>query len=53
MKTLLKVFKSPWWDLFPAACFLVIAGAEGKAYWVGGVALIVWLFSLAIRNFTK
>jgi len=53
MKTLLKVFKSAWWDLAPAAAFIVIAGAEGKAYWLGGVMAIVWLFSMAVRHLVK
>jgi hypothetical protein len=50
MKKLLKIVKSPWFDLLPAAAFIVIAGAEGKAYWLGGVMAIVWLFAMALRH---
>jgi hypothetical protein len=53
MKTLLKVFKSAWWDLVPAVAFFAIAAAEGKAYWLGGVMTIVWLFSMALRHLVK
>jgi hypothetical protein len=52
MKTLLKVFKSPWWDLFPVVPFFAIA-LEGKGFWIGGVSLIVWLFSMALRHLVK
>jgi hypothetical protein len=50
---LIKVLKSKWWDLFPAASFLAIAVLEGKGFWIGGVSLIVWLFTLAVRNWVK
>jgi len=50
---LVKLFKSAWWDLAPVPAFFAIAVAEGKAYWVGGVMLIIWLFSMAVRHFTK
>jgi len=51
MNKLIKVFKSPWWDLAPIPAFVIIAGSEGSAYWLGGVMTIVWLFSMAIRHF--
>lgn len=47
----LKTFKSPWWDLAPCIPFLMIAGLEGKGYWIGGVSLVFWLFSMALRHF--
>lgn len=50
---LIKVFKSKWWDLFPVLSFLLIAILEGKGFWIGGVSLIVWLFSLTIRHLVK
>lgn len=53
MKTLLKIFKSPWWDLVPVPAFIAIAAAEGSAYWIGGVMAVVWLFSMAIRHLTN
>lgn len=53
MLKLVKVFKSKWWDLFPVVPFFIIAAAEGNTYWVAGVSLILWLFSLTIRHFVK
>lgn len=53
MKKLIKVFKSGWWDLFPAVPFILIAALEGKGFWIGGVSLIIWLFSMAVRHMTK
>ena len=50
---LVKLLKSKWWDLMPAASFLIIAAAEGKAFWIGGISLIVWLFTVAVRMWTK
>lgn len=50
---LLKVLKSKWWDLFPIVPFFLIAVLEGKGYWIAGISLIVWLFSLAIRHLVK
>jgi hypothetical protein len=50
---LVKIFKSAWWDLAPVPAFFVIAASEGSAYWVGGVMVIVWLFSMALRHLIK
>ena len=47
---MIKVLKSKWWDLFPAGVFLIVAVAEGAAFWLAGVGLIIWLFTLAIRH---
>ena len=33
--------------------FLIIALAEGRAYWIGGVASILYLFLLAYASFGK
>jgi hypothetical protein len=49
----LKVLQIKWWDAFPAVAFFAVAAAEGKAYWVGGVALIWWGFVMAIRYLVK
>jgi hypothetical protein len=53
MNTLIKIFKSPWWDLAPVPAFILIAVLEGTGYWIGGVMTIVWLFSIALRHFVK
>jgi len=50
---IVKFFKSPWWDLAPVPAFAIIAMAEGTGYWIGGIMTVVWLFSMAIRHFTK
>ena len=50
---LLKVLRSKWWDLFPIVPFAIIAIAEGGAFWVGGVSLIIWGFSLVARYLIK
>ena len=50
---IIKILKSKWWDLFPAVLFIIIAGAEGAAFWLAGVGAIIWLFSLGVRNFLK
>ena len=50
---MVKLFKSKYWDLFPVVPFFIIAAAEGAAYWVGGVSMIIWLFSLVIRYLVK
>ena len=47
---LIKVLKSKWWDvLYPLGVFLVVAVAEGGAYWVAGVGAVVWLFTAAVK----
>jgi len=48
-----KVLKSKWWDLYPAAAFFAIAAMEGTGFWIGGVSLVWWLFVLAIRHMVK
>lgn len=53
MKKLLKVVKSKYWDLAPCVPFVLIAGLEGKGYWIGGVSLVLWLFSMALRHMVK
>ena len=53
MKKVIKVFKSKYWDLFPALAFIVIAGLEGTGYWIGGISVIIWLFSMAVRHLVK
>ena len=50
---MVKVFKSKLWDLFPVVPFILIAVLEGKGYWIGGVSLIIWLYSLALRHLVK
>ena len=53
MRTLLKIFKSPWWDLAPVLVFILVAVLEGAGYWIAGLSSIVWLFSIAIRHFVE
>jgi len=43
---LVKLFNSKWWLAAPLPVFLIIAQAEGAAYWVAGVAFILWGYSL-------
>jgi len=50
---LLKVLRSKYWDFFPVVSFFIIAAAEGKAFWVGGISLIIWLFTIIARNLIK
>lgn len=50
---IIKLFKSKAWDLFPIVPFFLIAILEGKGFWIGGVSLIIWLFSLYIRHLVK
>lgn len=45
----IKVLKSKWWDIFPVGVFFIVAVAGGAAFWLAGVAAIVWLFTLAVR----
>jgi len=50
---IIKVLRSAWWDLFPMVSFLAIAIMEEKGFWIGGVSLIIWAFTLAIRHLLK
>ena len=47
---LIKVLKSKLWDiLFPLGVFFIVALAEGGAYWVAGVAAVVWVLTAVIK----
>jgi hypothetical protein len=46
---LVKILKSPYWDLLPFAVLILVTITEGKTYPVAGVAAIMWLFIVAVR----
>ena len=55
MKALNWLTKAPFYRLGIIAIilFLIIALAEGEAYWVGGVSVILYLFLLAYAKLIK
>lgn len=53
MIKLLEFFKAHEWAriMLTVLLFFIIAIAEGSAYWVAGVATIVYLFWAGLRYF--
>lgn len=46
-------FKKWFEPIFPSAVFFIVAAAEGKAFWVAGVAFIIWVFYSFIKDVIK
>lgn len=55
IKVLNWLTKAPMYRLLIGAVilFVIIAMAEGQAYWIGGAAAIVYLFLLTYSYFAK
>lgn len=55
IKVLNWLTKAPFYRLLIIAVvlFIVIALAEGQAYWIGGVSAVVYLFLLAYAWFNR
>ena len=48
---LLKFLQSNWWlHGFPLGVFVIVACAEGNAFWVGGIGAVLWLGTLAVQH---
>lgn len=51
---ILRTVKSPAWDVFPLVAFVAsYATQEAVDDWAAGIALVVWLFTIMIRNAMK
>jgi hypothetical protein len=51
---LLKILKSKWFEiLFPSAIMAFTAIGEGSLYWLCGIGLVLWVFTMFVKYNTK
>lgn len=39
-----------WLKGFPILIFVIMALGEGKLYWLGGIAAVLWVLTLSVQH---